>query len=379
MSTRTRLGVAFLGGGTGGHIYPSLAVAEAIERHEPNAIAVFLTGDRAADEHALAGQSVFGRPVPRVALGARPPSIRPRPLLACVRAWGKAVRDSRQALRELKKKSERVVAMSTGGYVSAPAAQAARVERVPLVLVSLDARIGKANRFVARRATERLVAQHEAPDGWRAIGPIVGSRAIAPTDPAKCRQQLGLDPQLPTLLVMGGSQGARSINEVLCTIAQDHPGVLQGWQVLHLAGDACAAATSAAALEHAGIPARVLERLDPIGPAWGAASLALCRAGAGTVAEAHANAVPAIYLPYPFHRDQHQGANAAPLVEAGGAIVLEDLVVPRQNLRTIVPQLSTLTQSTDKRQALAAAIRDLPRKDGAQTCGRVLIDRATEP
>ncbi|MGD1915368.1 MAG: glycosyltransferase [Phycisphaerales bacterium] len=377
MSRSATLGVTFIGGGTGGHIYPSLAVAEALASIEPSTIAVFLTGDRDADAQALEDQRLFDSPAHRVALGARPPSRKPRAMLACVRSWGKAVRDSREALRELKSSCDRVVAMSTGGYVSAPAAQAARVERVPLVLVGLDARLGKANRFVARRAAERLVAQDEAPNGWHAIGPIVGQRAKAPADAARCRQQLGLDPDLPTLLVMGGSQGARSINQFLAAIAEHESSVLRGWQVIHLAGDAKAAASSAAALDRAGIPNSVLERMSPIGPAWGAASAALCRAGAGTVAEAHANAVPALYLPYPYHADQHQGANAQPIVDAGGGVLVRDRIDPRKNLEAILPELVALLRSTDKRQAMAAALQKLPRKDGAQACANTLIERAT--
>ena len=376
MSTKATLGVAFLGGGTGGHIYPSLAVAEALEAIEPSATAVFLTGDRDADAQALADQEVFGSPARRVALGARPPSRKPRAMLACVRSWGQAVRDSREALRELKSSCERVIAMSTGGYVSAPAAQAGRIEHVPLVLVGLDARLGKANRFVARRASERLVAQPEAPPGWRAVGPIVGRRAAAQSDAADCRRQIGLAPDLPTLLVMGGSQGARSINQLLEAIAEHDPGVLDGWQVLHLAGEAQAVARSAASLERAGIPNTVLEHLNPIGPAWGAASAALCRAGAGTVAEAHANAVPAVYMPYPYHADQHQGANAQPIVDAGGGILIRDRVDPRKNLEVILPGLRALLESSNKRQAMTQALRELPQQDGAHACAEVLLEHA---
>lgn len=376
MSDRADLGIAFLGGGTGGHIYPSLAVAEAVERLDPHTRAVFITGDRPADEQSLAGQLVFGQPPTRVPIGARPPSMKPRAMLRCVRAWGQSLRDSRQALRELKSSCESVVAMSTGGYVSAPAARAARLERVPLVLVSLDARIGKANRFIAKRAAHRLVAQNEGPSGWHAIGPIVGLRAIAPGGKPECRRMLGLEPDTPTLLVMGGSQGATSINAFMAALAKSTPEALGGWQVLHLAGDARAVADTQAAYHDAGIRGRVLERQNPIGPAWGAADLALCRSGAGTVAEAHANGVPAIFLPYPHHRDQHQAANAQPLADAGGAIVLEDRIAARANLEALGPQLRELLDAPDRRQTMSAAQHALPRPDGATACARILIEAA---
>lgn len=376
MTSRAALGVAFLGGGSGGHIYPSLAVAEAVERLSPRARAIFITGDRPADEHALRGQLAFGEPARRVAIGARPPSTRPRAMLACVRVWGQALRDCRAALRDLKQSCEAVVALSTGGYVSAPAAQAAWVEKVPLVLVSLDARIGKANRFIARRAKHRLVAQSDGPRGWRAVGAIIGQRAIATDDKAECRRMLGLDPHRPTLLVMGGSQGATSINAFMSAFGGHDAATLASWQVLHLAGGPDAAEDARAAYTTAGIRSRVFDRLSPIGAAWGAADLALSRSGAGSVAEAHANAVPALFLPYPYHRDQHQAANARALVDAGGAVLMEDQIAPESNMRAIGPTLRGLLASEESRAAMTRALRGLPRLDGASACARLLFDSA---
>lgn len=376
MSRKAHIGIAFLGGGSGGHIYPSLAVADAIASLVPDARATFLTGDRPADEQALASELVFGDPAKRIALHARPPSPKPFAMLRCVRAWGQAVRDSRETLRDLKTTSDRVIAMSTGGYVSAPAAMAARAERVPLVLVSLDARIGKANRFVGRLAAHKLVAQDDAPDGWRSVGPIIGTRAIAPGPKADCRRMLGLDPDRSVLLVMGGSQGATSINQLMKALCAHNAGSLRPWQVIHLAGSQSSASELQAAYDNASVSARVLDRLSPMGPAWGSADLALCRSGAGSVAEAHANAVPAVFLPYPYHRDGHQAANARPLVDTGGAVLLEDRITARANLDAVAPTLLELLGTADKRQAMADALQRAPRRDGATECARVLVESA---
>ncbi|MEO1008686.1 MAG: UDP-N-acetylglucosamine--N-acetylmuramyl-(pentapeptide) pyrophosphoryl-undecaprenol N-acetylglucosamine transferase [Planctomycetota bacterium] len=376
MTGRVRLGVAFLGGGSGGHIHPALAVAGALEHIEPAARAVFLTGDRDADRDALDRVEVFGRPADRRPLRARPPALQPLRLARFVGGWGVSVRESRRALRELKDGCERVVALSTGGYVSPPAAQAARVERVPLVLVSLDAAIGRANRYVARRAERRLVAQADAPPGWQAVGPIVGAAAIAPADTRGCRELLGLDPDPPTLLVVGGSQGARTINDVLVRLCDEQPELLSGWQVVHLAGSADAANRLADAYERASVPALVRDRLAPIGPAWGAASLAISRAGAGGVAEARANAVPAIFLPYPHHADRHQARNAQPLIDASGALLQADHIDPAANLAALAPVLADLARDPARREAMAAALRAMPRADGAHACARALADAA---
>ncbi|MEQ8844617.1 MAG: UDP-N-acetylglucosamine--N-acetylmuramyl-(pentapeptide) pyrophosphoryl-undecaprenol N-acetylglucosamine transferase [Phycisphaerales bacterium] len=371
MTERARLGVACIGGGSGGHIFPGLAVIETIADTEPSMRAVFITGDRAVDEAVLEPE-----PWDRVALGARPPARKPRAMLACITSWGQAVRDTRTALRTLKDSCEHVVAMSTGGYVSAPAAQAARAERVPLVLVALDARVGKANRFVSRRARQRLMAQDQAPAGWQAIGPIVGKRALAPADPGTCRKRLGLDANTPCLLVVGGSQGARSINQLIMHRLEHAPEIFRGWQLLHLAGDAEGAHAVEAALQQSAVPGVALPSLNPIGPAWGAADLAVCRAGAGTAAEVHANAVPAIFLPYPYHRDAHQASNVRPLVEAGGAIVVEDAVEPRANASRAGAALKELLGSPNRRSQMAAALQALPRRDGAEACATALLQCA---
>ncbi len=376
MSRKAHIGIAFLGGGSGGHIYPSLAVADAVAGLVPDARATFLTGDRPADKQALASELVFSEPAERIALHARPPSTRPLAMFRCVRAWGQAVRDSREALRDLKAECERVIAMSTGGYVSAPAAMAARAERVPLVLVSLDARIGKANRFVGKLAAHKLVAQDDAPEGWRGIGPIIGTRAIAPGSKADCRRMLGLDTDQPTLLVMGGSQGATSINQLMKALCEQNATSLRPWQVIHLAGSQSSASELQTAYDDAGVFASVLDRLSPMGPAWGSADLALCRSGAGSVAEVHANAVPAVFLPYPYHRDGHQAANAQPLVDAGGAVLLEDRITAKANLDAIAPTLLELLGSADKRQAMSDALQRAPRRDGAAACARVLVESA---
>lgn len=373
MSDRASLGVAFIGGGSGGHIYPSLAIAHAIEAIQPDARAVFITGDRAADANALEGQAVFGRPVVRVALGARPFSPKPAGFVRLVASWGRAVHDARQGLRTLKDQCDRVVALSTGGYVSAPAANAARAEGVPLALVSLDARIGKANRFVYRRARWRYIAQNDGPPGWEAVGPIVGPHALAPADKAGCRRMLGLDLARATLLVMGGSQGATSINGLMARLARTRGEWLAGWQVVHLTGDARDTEDARLAYHESGVPALVLDRLWPIGPAWGAADLAICRGGAGTVAEAHANGVPPIILPYPYHGDEHQAVNARHLVEAGGAVVVKDRVDPVANLESLGPWLKERLGEETKRSAMAAALRALPRRDGTAACARALV------
>lgn len=376
MSEEGPLGVAFLGGGSGGHIYPALAVADELHAllGAGGGRAVFLTGDRPADATALEGAVVFGLPAERVALPARPPSLRPAGLARCVASWGGSVRAARASLASLRSACGRVVAMSTGGYVSAPAAQAARVEGVPLVLVALDAVVGKANRYVARRARRRLMAQDTAAGRWEAVGPIVGPAARPPADARTCRTHLGLAAGAQTLLVLGGSQGASSLNALLEHLCASRPEAMQGWQVVHVSGGGHWERRLRDAYAHAGVPASVMAYAAPIGWAWGAADLALTRAGAGAVAEARASRTPAIFLPYPYHRDQHQGRNAAALVEAGAAVVVRDLVSPQENARVVAPLLERL--GAGDLEPMRAAAGRLTQPAGAAVCARALVETA---
>lgn len=384
--------VIFAGGGTGGHLFPALAVAEQLVQLRPGVRTLFLCSTRPLDaailsEATLAGAAVNFRPVP-----AQPMSLRPKALARFIAGWGKAVRAGRAAIRESQRPGENrepgtdsplstlnsrfssaVTIASFGGFVAAPIVQAARVEKCPVVLINLDAVPGKANRWIARHAARTATAL-PVPNRptWQQIPPIVRRAALAPAPPADCRTRLGLDPSLRTLLVTGGSQGAGTINRLVTSLASSDPTALQGWQVVHQAG-ADAAEEVRGAYAAAGIPFLVEPFFAEMGLLWGAADLAVSRAGANSVAEAWANAVPTLFLPYPYHRDRHQAANAAPLVAAGTAAVADDLVDPAANAARVGPVLRELLTSPGKRAGMKAAYARLGPADGALQAAQLLI------
>jgi len=109
--------------------------------------------------------------------------------------------------------------------------------------------------------------------------------------------------------------------------------------------------------------------------AWGAASLAISRAGASSVAEIHANAVPSVLVPYPHHRDRHQWLNAAPLVEMGGAVVAEDRIDPDANLATIADAAAWLLQDASRRRRMSEVLRARPPADGAAAVAARLLEK----
>lgn len=367
----------FAGGGTGGHLFPALAVASALRERlgETNLRAVFVCSDRPLD-----GQILTAEGVEHIPLHARPFSLRPRALIRFARRWGACVRESRTLIRRLRAEEPdapiHLVAM--GGFVAPPVVQAARVERVPITLINLDAVPGKANRWVARRADRgvltaaRVAAPYAA--NWIDVGPIVRPAARASGTREECAARLGMDQSRPALLVCGGSQGARTINQFLLEFARARPDALAGWQVLHqTGGDAADAEAIAAGYAGLGIPALVEPFVSAIGDWWGIADLAVARSGAGTVAEAWANRVPCLFLPYPFHKDQHQRHNAAALADAGGAIIEADRIDAAENLKNAGQQLAALLADPARREGMRRALAALGNADGAARAADLLL------
>ena len=355
-----------MGGGSGGHIYPNLAVAERLRERDVVAQPHLVVSKRQLDAEIAAASGV-----PFTAVPASPLGLRPRTLWRFLHDHHRGV----AAVSRLIAETRAAAVLCTGGFVSGPAVVAAIRAKVPVALVSLDAVPGKANRAAARRADKVFVACSPAAGGpsrrlkdAEAIGYPLRRSAVANEPPTEARVHLGLEPQRPTLLVFAGSQGARTINAATATFVSDPEAAaaLQRWQVLHVAGNKAGAVEALQdAYAAGGLHARVVAFCDRMDRAWAAADLAVTRAGAGTVAEAWINAVPCIMLPYPFHRDQHQRHNAAPLETLGGAIVLTDLVEPARNCVSLRHHLIPLLHDPARRALMRQSLSGSRPRDGA--------------
>ena len=355
--------VLFAGGGTGGHIYPNLAVWERLREAQGAPAGHFVLSDRPLDGRIVASENVGFTP-----LGVRPWPRRPWQWPGFLAALARA---TRQVRRLIDQHQVRAV-VATGGYVAGPVLLAARRCGVPAAMVNLDAVPGRANSRLARQAA-RVFTVYASPHlpGATTIGLPMRRCAVGPDDQQWARRQLGLDPQRPTLMITGGSQGAQSVNEaVLATLGRDDVrAALAGWQVLHITGPQ-KDADVAAAYQRLGMPAIVTAFCDAMGLAWRAATLAVSRAGAGAVAEAWANAAPTLFLPYPFHKDQHQRLNAQPLVTIGGAELLTDRIDPAANAAGLAPRLIELARDEAARQAMAQRLTEHRPIDGAELVAR---------
>ncbi len=375
VSTGSLRGVIFAGGGTGGHIFPGIAIAERLEAASGRGgvVCEFAVSGRPLDGEILrkAGRRFRVNP-------AQPVSVRPRGFLRFAMSWGKAVGAGREMIRQLRKECPggvEVVAM--GGFVAAPVVRAAVVERAPITLVNLDAVPGRANRWISGRAGKvfstapvregslRAGTSRQGSGGVALVPPIVRAEARAPGDAAECRRRLGLDAGRLTLMVTGASQGAKSINSLMLALAEREKDLLVrgGWQIVHQTGRGEAERVRAG-YAAAGVPAVVEEFFDGMGALWGAADLAVSRSGAGSVAEAWGNGTPTVFLPYPYHKDQHQKHNAQGVVAAGGAIVVDDLIEPAANVERAGAEIASLLADAGRRAEMRKGYERLGPADG---------------
>ena len=325
------------GGGTAGHVEPALALADALRRADPQVRITMLGTESGLEARLIPARGYELRTIPRVPLPRRPtPSLLSVPL----RAFG-AVRAVGRILSEV----EADVVVGFGGYVAFPAYLAARRRGCGIVVHEANPLPGLANRVGARLTRQVAVSTPATRLPHAALTGIPLRPALLDLDrPAlrpAARRAFGLDPTRPTLLVFGGSQGARRINEAVVGAAQAL--IDAGIQVLHAAGAAGVALVRAAlpvGVDGFSAPYLVVPYLDDMPSAYAAADLALCRSGALSCAELAAVGLPAIYVPLPIGNGE-QRLNAEPAVAAGGALLIADDQLDAEVVRLEVTRLLT--------------------------------------
>jgi UDP-N-acetylglucosamine--N-acetylmuramyl-(pentapeptide) pyrophosphoryl-undecaprenol N-acetylglucosamine transferase len=308
------MSVVIAGGGTGGHIYPALALADALRRADPDIAITCLGTERGLETRLVPTRGYDLALIPAVPL---PRSLTPQ-LLSVPRRLAGAV----GAVADVLSRTRADVLVGFGGYVATPGYLGARRRRVPIVVHEANPRPGLANRIGARLTSHVYTGQpgtrlrHGRYIGIPIRQQIAGMDRLAMSD--KARSHFGLEPDLPVLLVTGGSQGARSLNRAVFGAAAATRAA--GVQVLHVVGPK---ADTDFEPPPADTPYVVLPYLDRMDLGYAAADFALCRAGAMTCAEMTAVGLPAAYVPLP-HGNGEQRLNAQPIVTAGGGLMVAD-------------------------------------------------------
>lgn len=370
--------VAVAGGGTAGHVFPSLAVAAALESHEGVETVFIGTEDR------LEGRLVpaSGHRFVHIDAVALPRRLSPR-LLALPFAVKRATRRCAEILEHEDVKG----VVTFGGYVSFPVNVAARRLRLPLVIHEQNSIPGVANRFASGWADRVAVTYPGSADAFRfpertaVTGNPVRPEMLAATrrDPAAARESFGLRPDIPTLLVFGGSQGARNINRSVVESA-GHWGGLQ-IQILHAAGsklhgEAASDWQRARRAREGVLGVRCLDFIDDMAAAYAAADVVVCRAGATSIAELTVLGKPAVLVPYPHATADHQRHNAEALEAIGGAVMILDEDLTGERLASAARPLFEEPATMER---MAAASRSFGRADAAEAVARLLLDLLPDP
>lgn len=326
------------GGGTGGHVYPAIAIAEACGRDAELApLDVSFVGTRRGIESRVVPAAGFAIAFVRAAPLERRVSLS---LFATIAANVLGFLGAFAVLHRARPD----VLVATGGYVAFPVVAALRFVRTlrlsgaRIALLEANAAAGLANRLLAPLVDEIWYATAPA-RRLRANETVTGmpvrASLLTPIDAETARRSLGIDAALATVVVMGGSQGARSLNEAVVALAAG--GVPPGWQIVLLAGerDVAALARQLSGRHRQRIFDRLhlLAYLDDPRAAYAAADIVVARSGASTLGELAATGTPAILVPYPFATDDHQMHNARAYAARGAAVVVPDRELDALRLR----------------------------------------------
>jgi UDP-N-acetylglucosamine--N-acetylmuramyl-(pentapeptide) pyrophosphoryl-undecaprenol N-acetylglucosamine transferase len=356
--------VLIAGGGTGGHVYPGIAVAEEIQRMRPAFQVVFVGTRRGLEAQAVpeAGfriRFVLTRGFPRRAWWRWPLA-----LLANVLGFF-------QALWVVMSERPNVV-LGTGGYVSGPIALAAWMLGRPLILQEQNSIPGISNRWLARIADEVHLSFVEArsyfvrKDNLKVSGNPVRAYILS-GDRNSALQEFGLSTQSPTVFVFGGSRGAHRINEAALDAMRRLKGRVEVQFILQTGREDFDWAKGVVEAEQ--LPARVLPYLRRIHMAYAAADLVVCRSGAMTLAEIAACGTPAILVPYPHAAHDHQVVNASNLVDRGAAAMILDRELTGERLAQEIAHWLSDRQALSR---MSANARTFTRPDAAERIVRSL-------
>jgi UDP-N-acetylglucosamine--N-acetylmuramyl-(pentapeptide) pyrophosphoryl-undecaprenol N-acetylglucosamine transferase len=342
-------GVLFCGGGTGGHVLPGLAVASALRAQGGGTLRWI------GDPERIEARLVPGAGIPLLPLGlSRPRLASPRWLIHAMRtAWG--------CWREMRSRPPQAV-VALGGYASLIPGLLAPLTGRPLIVMEQNARAGRTNRLLSRFAARVITQFDEASEHLPA--PRV-RRFGNPVRAIPCQPRGGA--ATFTVLVVGGSLAAKSLNDLVALAAKPLK-TIPGLRLVHIAGEQDRARI-ASIYADAGLDAEVLGFVDDMPTLYGRIDLAVTRAGATTVAELCAAGIPALYIPLPWAADDHQTANARAVADAGGALLLPQATTRPED---VVGHLARLAGDRATVAAMGRAAAVLARPDAARRVARLV-------
>jgi UDP-N-acetylglucosamine--N-acetylmuramyl-(pentapeptide) pyrophosphoryl-undecaprenol N-acetylglucosamine transferase len=352
--------VAIACGGTGGHLFPGLAVAEQLQKRG-SAVALLISPKEVDQEAVKYARGVDVITLPAVGLQNRNYGSF---AIRFLKSWLAARKVFRQ------RKPDAVLAM--GGFTSAPPVLAAKILGAKTFLHESNTVPGRANRLLARFVDEAFISFPDAASVRARKITRVGTPVrpqFQPGNPLSSRAAFGLDPDRPTVLVMGGSQGAGGINEMILSALPALGSRAAAWQWLHLAGPKDVEKASRAYAAR-GCKAVVKPFLAEMDLALGAATVAVSRAGASSLAEIAAMRLPSLLVPYPAAADNHQFKNARAFESTGAARVIEQKNATPEN---VAATLCELIEDAAARKKIQAALAPWHAPAAAEQIAAVML------
>lgn len=348
--------IIFAGGGTGGHVYPALAVARELLKNRPETEILFIGGTRGVERKIV---SVSGFSVEAIPVTGMPRKTSPAVFPF---AWNLGVSIIRS--RGILKRFRPAVVMATGGYVSGPPLIAAHMLGVPSVIQEQNSFPGFTNRRLAKYADMVFLGFEDARKFFTASSEIIYTgnpvrEEIGAGDRDRAAESFGLDPALKILLVFGGSQGAKSVNRTVSGVLDRI--TARGIQVIWQTGDREYESLKGFNGGFGG-KIRVLSYITVMADAYAAADLVVSRAGAMSIAEITACGLPAIIIPLPTAAANHQEHNARSLADAGAAVMIREADL---NPSMLEEYILGIMESEEHRKSMAEASRSLGRRDAA--------------
>ena len=360
--------VILAGGGTGGHLFPGVAIAEEFLRQEPDSEILFVVGRNKSEPAIIAKYGFNSR---CISAGRIAGKIR----RGCISAVFRSIVGVLQSFSIIRGfKPDIIIGM--GSYISAPVVFAGCILRKTCIIQEQNYIPGMANRFLSRFVDEVEVAFPETENLLSCHVCVTGNpvrRSILSADRSTGMQNLELSEDKLNLIVFGGSLGAHAINlavsEVLKQI-QSNPSqqkLLKSWRIIHITGKSDYPGISQAYRADR-IPALVFPFVDEMENIYGVADLVICRAGANTVAELTALGLPAIYVPYPWASNNHQEYNARWVCDRGAGVLVPDNELSADRFCNCLIELMS---DDDKREKLSLASKKLGRPEAA----RLIVER----
>ncbi len=356
-SSNSPLKVLISGGGTGGHIFPAVAIANALRRRDPRTEIHFVgaLGRMEMERVPAAGYDITGLPVAgfdRKRLWRN---------FSVVMKLMRSLRLARKVLRDFNPD----IAVGVGGYASGPMLKQAQKAGIPTLLQEQNSYAGVTNKLLAKKADKICVAYEGMERFFPAESIVMTGNPVradilqSSLSPADARRKLGMDPDRPMVLVVGGSLGARSINDSIARYLSDI--VATGAQVLWQTGKLYATECQAVAEKHPHVTA--VPFISDMAAAYRAADLVVSRAGASTISEIQLLGVPSVLVPSPNVAEDHQRKNALALADRNAAVMVQDADAPQQLGRVIAELMAQPDRrATLGRNAAEMALRNSDEK-----------------